>query len=320
MNNRNFTTDESKRMDNPFSGIATFMRAPYADQLDHLDADIAVLGMPYDMGTAVRAGARFGPRAIRDVSTWNAYLYHGWYNPLDDEVYMDENWKVVDVGDIDVLHTEYQQSFLNCETAIRKIVSQGVIPFTMGGDHAITTPILKGFDSFQDLCVIQIDAHLDFTYAPGGILCGQGSPMRRASEMSHIGQIVQIGMRGVGSSQPSDWADARANGNIIMNMREIRKNGMEWVLSQIPVKEHYYVTLDIDGLDQSLVPGCGSPQPFGLYYEDVVTIFENVAQKGKIVGFDLVEVCPPYDTNQSTALYAACLMQDMMSYIWKYNR
>ena len=166
MNNINFTTDESKRMDNPFSGIATFMRAPYADQLDHLDADIAVLGMPYDMGTAVRAGARFGPRAIRDVSTWNAYLYHGWYNPLDDEVYMDENWKVVDVGDVDVLHTEYQQSFLNCETAIRKIVSQGVIPFTMGGDHAITTPILKGFDSFQDLCVIQIDAHLDFTYAP----------------------------------------------------------------------------------------------------------------------------------------------------------
>ena len=233
---------------------------------------------------------------------------------------MDENWKVVDVGDVDVLHTEYQQSFLNCETAIRKIVSQGVIPFTMGGDHAITTPILKGFDSFQDLCVIQIDAHLDFSYAPGGILCGQGSPMRRASEMSHIGQIVQIGMRGVGSSQSSDWADARANGNIIMNMREIRKNGMEWVLSQIPVKEHYYVTLDIDGLDQSLVPGCGSPQPFGLYYEDVVTIFENVAQKGKIVGFDLVEVCPPYDTNQSTALYAACLMQDMMSYIWKYNR
>lgn len=320
MNNRNFTADESRRMDNPFSGIATFMRAPYVDHLDHLDANIAVLGMPYDMGSAVRAGARFAPRAIRDVSTWNAHLYHGWYDPLDDEVYMDENWKVVDVGDVDVLHTEYQQSFLNCEAAIRKIVSQGVIPFTIGGDHAVTIPILKGFDRFQDLCVIQIDAHLDFANATGGISCGQGSPMRRASEMPHIGQIVQIGMRGVGSSQPSDWADARANGNLIMNMREIRKSGMQWVLDQIPVKKNYYVTLDMDGLDQSLAPGCGSPQPFGLYYEDVAAIFKNVAQKGNIVGFDLVEVCPPYDTNQSTALYAACLMQDMMSYIWKYNR
>lgn len=168
--------------------------------------------------------------------------------------------------------------------------------------------------------MIQIDAHLDFTNAPGGVLYGQGSPMRRSSEMPHIGQIVQIGMRGGGSSQPSDWADTRANGNLIMNMREMRKNGIEWGLSQIPVKKNYYVTLDIDGLVQSPVPGCGNPQPFGLYYEDVSAIFENITQKGRIMGVDLVEVYPPYDPNQSTALYATCLVQDMMSYIWKYNR
>ena len=320
MDNHNFTTDPSRRMDNPFSGIATFMRAPYQSLSEPLNADVAILGMPYDMGTAVRAGARFAPRSIRDVSTWNAYLYKGWYNPLVDEVYMDENWRVVDVGDVDVLHTEHELSFRNCEEAIRTIVSQGVVPFTIGGDHAITTPVLRGFDAFSDLCVIQIDAHLDFTKAPGGIREGQGSPMRRASEMPHIGQIVQIGMRGVGSSGPSDWADARAHGNIIMNMREIRSNGMDWVYGNIPKKEHYYVTLDIDGLDQSLVPGCGSPQPFGLYYEDVAGIFEAICKKGKVVGFDVVEVCPPYDTNQSTALYAMSLMQDMMGYIWKYNR
>lgn len=318
--NRNYYTDEAKRMDNPFTGIATFMRAPLADNLDELEADIAVLGMPYDMGTAVRPGARYAPRSIRDLSTWNCYMYNGWYNPIDDEVYMDKDWRVVDVGDVDVMHTEYEQSFANCEAAVRKILSRNAIPFVIGGDHSITIPVLKAFDRYQDLCVIQFDAHLDFTNAPGGVRHGQGSPMRRASEMKHVGQIVQIGMRGVGSSGPDDWADARANGNIIMNMKKIRDNGLQWVMDQIPKAEHYYVTFDIDGLDQMLAPGCGSPQPFGLYYEDVVPLFRNIAGKGQIVGFDMVEVCPPCDLNQGTALTAANLMMDMMSYIWKYRK
>lgn len=315
-NNVTFSTNDERKMENPFVGLSTFLKAPYTDDLDNLDADIAVIGMPYDMGTAIRAGARFAPRAIREASTWNCFAYNGWYSPIDDVTYMDKDWKVVDVGDIDVLHTEYEQSFINCEAAIRKIVQQGVIPFTIGGDHAITIPVLKAFDEIEDLCVVQIDAHLDFTNAPGGIRYGQGSPMRRASEMKHVKQIVQIGMRGIGSSQKSDWNDAYANGNLIFNMKEARELGVEKIMEQLPKHKNYYVTFDIDAMDQSLVPGCGSPQPFGFMYEEMVEMFRGVAAKGNIVGFDLVEVCPPYDHNQSTSLYAANLMLDMMSFIW----
>jgi len=317
--NYGFTVNEKKMMHNPFVGISTFLKAPYLDDVSELEADIAVIGMPYDLGTAIRPGARFAPRAIREASTWNCYAHNGWYNPVDDATYMDDDWRVVDLGDIDVLHTEYEQSFENCERAIRAILEKGAIPFVIGGDHAITIPVLKAYDKFENLCVIHIDAHLDFTHGPAGILVGQGSPMRRASEMDHIGQIVQIGMRGIGSSQKSDWNDAEAYGNIIMNMKEVRDNGIDWVLENIPVADHYYVTFDIDAMDQSLAPGCGSPQPYGFYYEELVPIFENIASKGKIVGFDLVEVCPPYDFNESTSLYAANLMLDMMSYIWKYR-
>ncbi len=314
-----FTTNENKAMHNPFTGIATFQKALYVDNINNLDAHIAVLGMPYDLGTAIRSGARFAPRAIREASTWNCYAHNGWFNPSDQQTYMDKDWKVIDVGDVDVIHTEHGQSFENLESAIRQILDAGAIPFTIGGDHAITTPILRAFDRFKNLSVIHLDAHLDFTHAPAGITEGQGSPMRRASEMAHIGQIVQMGMRGIGSSQESDWDDARTRGNIIMPMREVRKQGIQKTIERIPVAEYYYVTLDIDALDQSLVPGCGSPVPYGFFYEDIVEIFEAINKQGRVVGFDLVEVCPPYDLNQSTARYAADLMLDMMSFIWKYQ-
>lgn len=104
---------------------------------------------------------------------------------------------------MDVLHTEQTRSFQNCEAAIRKILSKKAIPFVIGGDHAITTPILRAFDRFDNLCVIHFDAHLDFSKNPYGIAEGPGSPMRRASEMAHISKIVQIGIRGIGSSQLS---------------------------------------------------------------------------------------------------------------------
>ena len=311
-----FTT-EKESMRNPFVGIPSFLMSPLHFDLDSLDADIAVIGMPYDLGTSVKTGARFGPRGIREASTYNSYAHEGWYDPVRDETFLGEPWKIVDCGDIDVLHTLQAQSFKNCEQAIRKILSKGAVPFTIGGDHAITTPVLRAFDTFKDLCIIQFDAHLDFTYNPFGIEEGPGSPMRRASEMAHIGKIMQIGMRGIGSSQYSDFQDAKANGNIIITSREVRQKGSEYVCSMIPEAENYYITVDIDGLDPSIANGTGSPVPFGLYYEEVSAIIEAVSNKGNIAGFDITEVSPPNDTNGMTCMYAAQLMLDTMSFLTK---
>lgn len=316
MKNYPFTIEKDS-MRNPFNGIPSFLMAPMCFDLDELDADIAVIGMPYDMGTSVKTGARFGPRGVREASSYNCYAHEGWYDPIRDEMFLGEPWKIVDCGNVDVLHTVYERSFANLEAAIRKILSKGAIPFTIGGDHAITTPILRAFDSYKDLCIIQFDAHLDFTYKPFGIAEGPGSPMRRASEMDHVGKIMQIGMRGIGSSQPSDFADARAYGNTIITSREVRRNGVEWVTDKIPEADHYYITVDIDGLDPSIAIGTGSPVPFGLLYEEVSEIIEAVANKGEIVGFDVTEVSPPNDNNDITSMYAAQLMLDAMSFLTK---
>lgn len=316
LNNYPFTVEDDS-MRNPFVGIPSFLMSPMCFNLDHLDADIAVIGMPYDLGTAVHGGARLGPRGVREASTYNCYAHEGWYDPVRKETFLGKPWKIVDCGDIDVLHTEQKRSFDNCEAAIRKILSKHAIPFVIGGDHAITTPILRAFDCYHDLCIIQFDAHLDFTKNPHGISEGPGSPMRRASEMKHIGKIMQIGIRGIGSSQISDYRDAEANGNIIVTSREVRKMGVDKVISKIPDAEHYYITFDIDGLDPSIAMGTGAPAPFGLLYEEASAIIEAVSQKGAIVGMDMVEISPPCDLRNMTSMYGAQLMLDTMSFLTK---
>ncbi len=314
--NKPFTVEETP-MCNPFVGIPTFLMAPYCPDLDQLDADIAVIGMPYDMGTSVKTCARFGPNGVRTASRYNCYAHEGWYDPVRDEMFLGPPWKIVDCGDIDVLHTLYEQSFRNCEAAIRKILERGAVPFTIGGDHAMTTAILRAYDSYENLCVIQFDAHLDFSKAPHGITEGPGSPMRRASEMPHIGKLMQIGIRGIGSSQYQDFQDARAYGSTILTSHDVRTKGVAYAVSQIPEADHYYITFDIDGLDPSIANGTGSPVPYGLLYEEASAIIEAVAYKGSIVGFDVAEVSPPNDNNDMTSMYAAQLMLDAMSFLTK---
>ena len=309
-------TTQNTPMGNCFVGIPSFMLAPMCFDLDELDADIAILGMPYDMGTAVRGGARFGPRGVREASTYNCYAHEGWYDPVTDRHYLGEKWKIVDCGDVDVLHTLYEPSFKNCEMAVRKILSKGAIPFVIGGDHAITTPVIRAFDCFEDICIVHFDAHMDFCKTTYGMITeGQGNPMRRASEMKHIGKMISIGIRGIGSSKQKDIHDALERGNIMVPAKDVRAKGVDWVISKLPDAKKYYISIDIDCLDPSIANGTGSPAPFGLYYEEVIPIIEAVTKKGDVVGFDIVEVAPPCDTNMLTAMYAAQIMLDTMTFI-----
>lgn len=304
-------------MRNPFVGIPSFLMAPMCFDLEALDADIAVIGMPYDLGTSVNTGARFGPRGVREASTYNSYAHEGWYDPMRRETFLGDPWKIVDCGDIDVLHTEQKRSFQNCEAAVRKILSKGAVPFVIGGDHAITTPVLRAFDCYKDICIIHFDAHLDFSLNPHGIAEGPGSPMRRASEMPHIGKMIQIGIRGIGSSRISDFQDAEERGNIIISSREVRSRGVEYVIDRIPRADFYYISFDIDALDPSIAIGAGSPVPFGLLYEEASAIIEAAAYKGTIVGMDMVEISPPCDVHNMTSMYGAQLMLDAMSFLTK---
>lgn len=309
--------NEKEILNLPFVGISSFGKYPICNDLDQLKADVAILGAPYDMGTQWRSGSKMGPRGIREASTLFSFGLKGSYDPERDDMYLAPPAKIVDCGDADMVHGDLNQCFANIEDSVRKIVSKGAMPVVLGGDHSITIPFAKGLETLGPLNVVHIDAHLDWADHRSGQRLGQGSPIRRMSEMSHIDKITSIGIRGVGSSRKEDFEDARAYGNAIISPRKMREMGIKEVINQLPKNERYFVTIDIDGLDPSISHGTGTPSPGGLFYDEVNEILEGIAKRGDVVGFDLVEVAPPYDPTGVTSITAARIIMDFISFILK---
>lgn len=309
--------NEKEALNLPFTGITSFAKYPICNNLDQLDADVAIIGVPYDMGTQYRSGTRFGPRAIREGSSLFSFGLGGSYDPERDEVYLGPSWRIVDCGDVDMVHGDLEQCFENIEETIRKIITKGAMPVVLGGDHSISIPVARALRSKGPFCVVQIDAHLDFVDHRSGQRNGQGSPMRRMSEMNHVQGMAQLGIRGIGSSKKEDFRDARKYGSIILSPRQMRRIGVEQVIDKIPVSERYFVTIDIDGMDASVAPGTGTPSPGGLYYNEVNELLEGLAKKGEIIGFDVVEVAPAYDHSGITSQLAARLTLDLIGFVLK---
>ncbi|MFJ5768915.1 agmatinase [Psychrobacillus sp. NPDC093180] len=306
-----------EKVNMPITGIASFAKYPICNNIEELDADIAVLGVPYDTGVGFLSGCRFGPRRIREISTHYSRGDAGFYDPERDEVYLAAPNKIVDCGDADVVHGDIQGSFDAIEWAVRKIREKGAIPAIMGGDHSISIPIARALEPEGSVTVVQLDAHLDWSDSPGGQSWGNGSPMRRMSEMNHIKDMVQIGLRGLGSSRKEDFEAARAYNSTLISAKESRELGVEGILNKIPKADKYYVTIDIDCFDISLATGTGSPSPGGFSYDFLNEILEGMAKKGEIICFDLVEVAPQYDPTNSTTRVAAMTMLNFMSHILK---
>lgn len=301
------------KLDMPFTGITSFKKLPICTNLDELDADFAIIGVPNDMTTAWRSGARMGPRSIREQSS--LYGFGSGYDHEKDIVYNNEGWKIVDCGDVSIINGDVEQSHENTEEVLRKVIEKGAIPIVLGGDHSVTNPVAFALDSHEKVNIVQIDAHLDWLKDASGQRFTLSNPMRRMSEMDHINKMAQLGIRGVGSSQKEDFDDARAYGSTILSPKQIRKMGIEEALKDMPNGEKYYVTIDIDGLDASVAPGAGSPSPGGFHYDEVSEILEAVAKKGEVIGFDLVEVNPLYDPTGVTSQIAARLIIDFINFI-----
>jgi agmatinase len=306
----------AERLNLPFTGIATFAKVPYHADLNTLDADVAIVGAPYDLGTQVRSGARFGPRGIRNASAIYGMRTVTYYDAEFDEVYLD-GVSIVDVGDADMIHSRPEACLANIEATTRKILECGAMPVTLGGDHAVPIPILRALSDHGPLVVVQIDAHLDFVDERFGVREGHGNVMRRIAEMDHVTGIAQLGIRGPGSSDPSDFADAKRMGSVIIGPREFRRIGVAAVLDRIPESARYYVTMDCDGFDAALMPGTGSPSPGGFNYHEVVDLLRGLAVKGDVVGFDFVEVAPVYDQTEVTGQTAARVILDFLGAIFK---
>ena len=302
----------------PITGICSFGRYPICLDLDELHADFGVLGVPYDMGVGFHSGARMGPRRIREASTQYGRGETGYYDYETDQQLLAAPISIVDCGDADVLQGDRDYSFQCIERAVRRIIKAGSIPMVMGGDHSISIPVGRALAEWgKEICVIQFDAHLDWTSHVGPLAMGNGSPMRRISELDHIGKMVQIGLRGMGSGKKSDYDDARAYGSRLISARDLHEKGVGYVLDQIPDADAYYITFDIDGYDMSLAPGAASPLPGGITYEESMDLLKAISLTGKVAAMDLVEVAPVYDPTGCTERLAALTMLQVMAYAGK---
>ncbi|EBA03531.1 agmatinase, putative [Rhodobacteraceae bacterium HTCC2150] len=307
---------EAGRLNLPFVGISTFGKRPYVEDWSKIDADVAILGAPFDFGTQWRPGARFGPRAVREASTLFSFGHAGAYDHEDDATYLPGSVQIVDMGDADIVHTDTLQSHANIETGVRAALAAGALPVTIGGDHSVNIPCINAFDDQGDFHVLQIDAHLDFVDERHGVRFGHGNPMRRAAEKPYVTGLTQLGIRNVSSTAKEGYADARAMGSDILSVRQMRKLGTEAVLERIPAGARIYLTIDIDAFCPSIAPGTGTPSHGGFLYYEVLELLQGVAQDHEIIGIDLVEVAPDYDPTGSTAVLAAQVLLNLLGFIF----
>ncbi len=311
---------EAGRLNLPFVGISTFGKKPYVENWDEIEADVAILGAPFDFGCQFRPGARFGPRSVREASTLFSFGHAGAYDHEDDATYLDGSVRMVDIGDADIIHTKTEESHANIQFGVEKMLNAGALPVTIGGDHSVNIPCINAFENDCEkngpIHVVQIDAHLDFVDERHGVTAGHGNPMRRAIEKPYVSGMTQLGIRNVSSTAKEGYEDARARGSDILSVRQVRKLGTDGVLARIPEGARYYVTIDIDAFCPSIASGTGTPSHGGFQYYDVLEIIQGLAKRGDVVGIDLVEVAPNYDPTESTQILAAQVLLNFIGFIF----
>ena len=307
---------ETGRLNLPFVGLCSFGKYPYQPDWSAIDADFAVLGAPFDFGTQFRAGARFGPRGIREASTLFSFGHAGAYDHEDNLTYLAaDEVRIVDIGDADIVHTDTVKSHTNIETGVRAILAAGATPIVLGGDHSVNIPCINAFSNEEPFHLVQIDAHLDFVDERHGVKCGHGNPMRRAAEKSYVTGLSQIGIRNVSSTAKDGYDDARRMGSDIQSVRQFRAMGVAGMLNRIPADQRYYVTIDIDGFDPSIAPGTGTPSHGGFLYYEILELLDGLTKQGNVIGVDLVEVAPDYDQSGSTTTLAAQMLLNFIGRI-----
>ncbi|MGH7642329.1 MAG: arginase family protein [Candidatus Dormibacteria bacterium] len=288
----------------PFTGIVSFLRAPVCQEIDVLDADIAILGVPTDEGSPFMPGSRFGPRSIREHSMRFVGDQPGFYNPQTKRRYLADELgrnRLVDVGDADILPTNVAGTFENVTRMVHRVRGQGAMPVVLGGDHAISFPVVRGFD--EDLHVVHFDAHLDYMPFVHGLEYTNQHAFRQIRRLKQVLSLTQVGIRSIRTSQRM-MDDTLGDGNRVVTMEEFR-GAPDLVIAGLPSGAPCYISIDIDVLDLPLVPGCVSAEPEGMSYGELRSALFAIAGHMKVIGFDLVEVNPLLDVGTGVTSYLA---------------
>jgi agmatinase len=293
----------------------SFAGLPVCTQLDELDTDIAIIGLhyvsPYPNKSSAKAagdGAETAADAIRRQSArFIDHLDHYDFD-FNDVLFAGRQVRMVDCGDVDKQPAGSGQNPENITAAIRTILSRGAIPIALGTDEGGLISVLHAFDTYDDLCVVHIDAHIDWRDERYGVREGYSSGMRRASEMPWVKGMAQVGLRGIGSARKQEVDDARSFGSVFIRAREVHEQGIDACLIRIPDAEHYLVTIDSDAFDVAIAPGVLFPSPGGLTFDETSDLVRGIAHKGSVVGINMFEIRPELDVNSLTASTAAQLI------------
>lgn len=294
---------------------STFLYSLPVCDLDRLNADIAYLGIPYgqsytfgeianDQSRGALALRRATDRILRSIERYDFDLG----GPLYDH----RPIRAVDCGDVYADPQDPAGHLARAETAVRKILAAGAMPIILGGDHSIPIPVLRALDDQGPITLIQIDQHLDWREEINGVREGLSSPIRRASEMSHIGDIFQIGLHASGSGRQEEFDAARAYGAHLVSSYELHEHGVGTVLERIPNGGRYYVTIDLDAFEPGIAPGVAAPCAGGMTFLQARDLLHGLVRKGRVVGMDVVEITPSTDLNQITSITAGRLIVNLV--------
>lgn len=294
-----------------FAGIPTFMRLPHVDiETAAKEVDIGIIGVPWDGGTTNRAGARHGPRQMRDLSTLMRNVHHvTGIKPF-------HSASCADLGDASVNPVDLLDTLERVGDFYKELHAAGVIPLTAGGDHLITLPIMRGISNGDPFGMVHFDAHTDtWDRYFGGHQYTHGTPFRRAIEEGLLDpkRTIQIGIRGaLYTDEDKDWG--LAQGIRVIEIEEFFDLGPDGVIAEahkVVGDGPTYISFDVDGLDPVYAPGTGTPEIGGFSTHDAQQMLRGLRGLN-LVGGDVVEVAPPFDQSGNTALVGVTMMFEIL--------
>jgi guanidinopropionase len=298
----------------PYAGISTLLDLPYRPQMgeepDLAGLDVALIGVPMDLGVTNRAGARLGPRAVRTVERIGPYNHALAVAPR-------ARCKAADIGDVPFASRySLERSMADIESFYARLAAAGVRPLAVGGDHSITFPILKALGAERPLGCVHIDAHCDTMGEYEGTKFHHGGPFRQAvlSGVLDPERTVQIGIRGPAETL---WGFSYESGMTVLHIEDVERLGLAGIVERaraVVGAGPTYISFDVDGLDPAFAPGTGTPEAGGLTPREAQAILRGL--KGlDIIGGDVVEVAPQYDPTSNTAMIGAQMLFEIFSLI-----
>ena len=291
----------------PKKEFQSFHNFPIIYDMDNFKANVAFLGIPFgdpysmgessnDQSNAPTHIRRYCERALRGLDRYDFDIGGTLLNG--------EDITVVDCGDVIGEAKDVIGNHDRSEKAVRKVLSSGAMPIILGGDHAIPIPVFRALENHGPITLVQVDAHIDWRDVFHGVSYGLSSVIRRASEMDHINEIFQIGLRSAGSARPEEVEAALDYGSNLITDIELQEVGMKAILDRIPNNQNYYLTIDADGVDPTIMPAVAGPAPGGVNYAQMRTLIQGLVRKGRVLGMDIVEITPAKDVNGISAITA----------------